>query len=290
MISSPHTFHKSPPTHPWWLFHPSFRPLRLFSEIKSSTSHGMTFSKPGIFRPALCSASPPSSSGSPCTPSPSPTYHQQLKESGSTTGGKSGQKQVKRGRKISDKNQVLLLGPSVHTWLSNQAGTTAGGGLYSTTQLATHPTKQDDNPEKFGGNCTPGTKLLLNTKTLSVRFHLLGQACLIDCCGGNQAGWRFSIQGLVHCTWYVWLKAINHFSAAATVFTCIGCWVQKATCRQNSFSPNLGQIIPKIILTQPRSTFTQFHTRVKQVVDINIYKMAKRKQLSFILWYKLIDL
>ena len=162
MISSPHTFHKSPPTHPWWLFHPSFRPLRLFSEIKLSTSPGMTFSKPGIFRPALCSASPPSSSGSPCTPSPSPTYHQQLKESGSTTGGKSGQKQVKRGRKISDKNQVLLLGPSVHTWLSNQAGTTAGGGLYSTTQLATHPTKQDDNPEKFGGNCTPGTKLLLN--------------------------------------------------------------------------------------------------------------------------------
>ena len=115
-------------------------------------------------------------------------------------------KTAEKWGKIDDKNQVLLLGPIVHTWLSNQAGG-AGGGLYSTTrtskQLATHPATQPGRqPRKLWRKLYTWDKIAAQPQELfrsGACFHLLGQVCLIVCCGGNQPGWRYSIEGLVHC-------------------------------------------------------------------------------------------
>ena len=155
--------------------------------------------------------------------------------------------------------------------LSNQAGSGAGGGLYSTPTTTDKQTteSQDDNPEKFGGNCTPGTKLLSNHKNsfrLDAMFPLSwSKGCSIVCCEGNQAG--FQLKGwcsLCMCDW-VWLKAINHFSLWPRL-TCSGC-----LCLSKKYSsPNLG-----------RHSHTSIPGSSKQVVDINIYKMDKRRQLSF---------
>ena len=81
---SPHTFHRFPRALLEWLCHQDSHRLHLFSELRflqvwetqilvSGTSKTRwDDGKPEIFHPAWCSAVPPSSSWSPCTPSRPP--------------------------------------------------------------------------------------------------------------------------------------------------------------------------------------------------------------------------